>query len=59
MRDYTFNGTPVADMGTSDIHDCLRDGVEVLSSDGESDPGGVVRERLLLELQIRSFGLRK
>lgn len=60
MRDYTYNGTPVAQMRTRDIETCLRKGIEINDSDGLASGEAVacVMERLRLELFIRERNLR-
>lgn len=60
MQDYTLNGVPVANVLTSKIEECLRDGIEILNSNGLSDQEAItrVRERLELELFIRQHLLR-
>lgn len=59
MKDYTFDGTPVAQMRTEDIHDCLTDGVAICEGMPDTEENRAkVRERLRIELTIRSLGLR-
>jgi hypothetical protein len=61
MRDYTCNGTPVAEMSTEDIHDCLTNGISINDGNGCSAEIVVtdVIERLQLELFIRENNLRQ
>lgn len=59
--DYTYNGIPVAKMSTSDIEDCIRDGIEINSYCGSvpiTEAEQRVRDRLELELFIRARRLR-
>lgn len=60
MRDYRYDeegkdpGIAVADLPTPMIEDLLRDGFQANSEASEE----AIRERLRLELHIRSLGLR-
>lgn len=63
MRDYNFyfedgRSVPIAQMSDEDIAACLRNGVQIVDDDGRPDPATAVRERLILEQQIRAMGLR-
>jgi len=51
MKDHTFNGVPVSSMLTSDIEECLRNGIRILSNEGVVDPVKSVMDRLEIELQ--------
>jgi hypothetical protein len=64
LRDYNLIGddgtaTPVAQVSTQDIQECLQDGFVVSAHDGHLDPERDVRNRLDLELFIRRRGLRR
>lgn len=61
MRDYyhvddSGARTPVAQMDTSDIRDCLENGFSILN-DGCGETAEDVIERLRIELLIRALGL--
>lgn len=60
MRDYTFEGVPVAQIPTAEIHSILVDGFCIIHHDHPEagDPVARVIERLNLELFIRARGLR-
>jgi hypothetical protein len=59
MRDYTFNGIPVAKMRTEDIEDCLREGIQVNADDGLPNIRERILERLRLELLIRAMDFER
>lgn len=58
MRDYTLEGTPVAQLKTEIICELLDEGFEIVNEDGNNDTIEGVAERLKLELFIRERGLR-
>lgn len=58
MLEMTCSGTPVCEMSTFDIEDCLRHGIEITISDGIPNEEYHAIKRLELELYIRQNNLR-
>ncbi len=60
MKDYTYNGVPVAEMNAADIHNCLANGVKInyTTAPGTDHVGNVI-ERLRIELLIRETRMRE
>jgi hypothetical protein len=64
MYDHTCEGVPISLLSTAFIHECLADGIAVnmerscLDGYTLAEATEAVKERLRIELLIRSMGLR-